>query len=105
MSYMNREQSIKKQENIKKVIEYFDNHGGTIDEIASNLNMSTSSVQRYLNDELVSNLTSKEDALRIKEYLKSMKKAGNKLGGINYSINNEAIKDELGHFKGSKRCN
>ena len=28
---------------------------------------------------------------------------GNKKGGINSSINNEAIKDEKGHFKGSKK--
>lgn len=101
MGYSDRNQSIKKKENIKKVVEYFDQHGGTIKEISEALDMTKSSVQRYLNDNTISEITSMETANKIKEYLLHMKKYGNKMGGLKSQENNIYIKDELGKFKGS----
>ena len=103
MGYLNREQSQRKRERIIKTLEYFDQHGGNIKEIAEALGYSESSVQRYLTDELVSEITSIEEAEKIKEFLKAMKKEGNKRGGITSSKSNEILRGENGKFSGNVR--
>ena len=103
MGYLNREQSQRKRERIIETLEYFDQHGGNIKEIAEALGYSESSVQRYLTDELVPELTSKEDAKNIKEFLKQMKLEGNKKGGITSSETNEILREENGKFSGNVR--
>lgn len=103
MGYNDRNQSIKKQENIKKVVEYFDQNGGTIKEISQATGIPKSSVQRYLNDLFVSEITSIETANKIKEYLTYMKNYGNKLGGAISQNNNNYVKNQDGKFNGSMR--
>lgn len=73
-----------------------------INEIAEILSISSSSVQRYLNDELIEEELGNEVKTEIKEKLIQMKKNGNIKGGINYSRNNIALKDKKGKFIGSK---
>ena len=100
---MDRPQSEAKKRNIEKVIAYFDSHGGNIEEIANSLGMSRSSVQRYLNDSYVSEITSIEEAKLIKEYLKAMKNEGKSMGGRKSTDDGNYVKDESGKFRGSRR--
>ena len=45
MGYMDRPKKKKKKRNIERVVEYFDSHGGNIDEIANALGLSRSSIK------------------------------------------------------------
>ena len=94
MGYMDREQSLKKLENQKRVLEYFDAHGGTIASIAQALGLSKSSVQRYLSD-----VDSVSDLKLIKEYLQANKDDGRSRGGRNSGFS----KDKSGRFTGSAK--
>lgn len=98
MGYEERQQSIEKLEKIKRVLEYFDKHGGTIAEISEALGIPKSSVQRYLNE--ASNHIERRS---ISEYLKSNKHEGTKKGGKISQQRHGFSKDELGHFKGSRK--
>lgn len=98
MGLFDRPQSIKKIENQRQVLEYFDKHGGTIQEIADALNLSRSSVQRYLND-----VKNPEKLKIIKEYLKANKEEGNKNGGRVSQERNTYDRNELGLFIGSRK--
>ena len=79
----------------------------TIEEVSKITGISSSSVQRYLNnvDYICECFPSnaKEIISKIKDKLDKNKIEGLSRGGINYSKNNECTKDELGHFTGSKR--
>lgn len=89
MDYYSRPQSIKKIEAQARVFDYFDSHGGTIQEIANALGMARSTVQRYLND-----INDPEKLKLVKSYLSYYKSVGNQKGGI--------ISQELyGYQKGS----
>ena len=92
--YYEREQSIQRLENIKKVLEYYNAYGGTIKEIAQALGMSKSSVQRYLE--------AAQDP-EIKEQLRQNKLNGNSLGGKTTQSQYGYEKDEFGHFRGSRK--
>lgn len=103
MGYMDRPQSEKKKRNIERVVEYFDSHGGNIDEIANALGLSRSSTQRYLNDSYVAEIRSVEEARLIKEYLLAMKNEGNVKGGQKSTSDSRYVQDESGKFRGSRR--
>ena len=96
-----------KKENIAKVVRVFISTDYTIDEVAEQTKISSSSVQRYLNDEAsireIFGLDADYIIPIIKNGLKKNKQDGLVRGGTNSSQRNVALKDELGHFKGSRR--
>ena len=96
-----------RKENVKKVVVTFLKGNYTISEVAKITGLTSSSIQRYLNNvEYICECfpsNAKEIITKIKDKLSRNKKEGLSRGGINYSKNNECTKDELGHFTGSKR--
>ncbi len=98
MGYDDRRQSIEKIEKQAVVLKYFDLHGGTINEIASALGMSTSTVQRYLSD-----ISDPEKLKLIKDYLSNNKKMGNQKGGLISQDLYGYKKDSDGKFSGHKK--
>ena len=101
------EQYQEKLEKVKKVVEIFLRDKKKIREISEETGISKSAIQRYLNDDEFINLIYGEKANFIKEEicrrLEENYKEGIKLGGINFAQNNESLKDELGHFIGSRK--
>lgn len=98
------------QEKIKKVkavIEIFLNDKKTIKEVSEETNISKSSIQRYLNDtEIINEIYGKDAVYIIQEIQKKLNEnieEGKRTGGLNFAKNNEALKDESGHFIGSKK--
>ena len=85
----------------------FDVNDKTIEQVSLETGYSSSSVQRYLNDHnYIKKLYPDDYKLRISIInlrLSKNKVEGNKKRGINFIANNTAIKDELGHFNGSRR--
>lgn len=104
---LSSEQYQEKLEKVKKVVEIFLKDKKTIREISEETGISKSSIQRYLNDEEFINLIYGQKASFIREEiirrLEENYKEGTKLGGINFAKNNETLKDELGHFTGSRK--
>lgn len=98
MGYTERPQSIERLEKIKKVLEYFDKHGGTIDEISAALGIPKSSVQRYLQE-----ATDSRDREAISEYLQANKQEGTRKGGRTTQQRHGFNKDKAGHFIGSTK--
>lgn len=76
----------------------------TISELAKSTGIAFSTVQRRLdNKAMIDNLLGPEIFEQIKQILDKNKKTGQILGGQTYAANNQAIKDENGHFKGSRK--
>lgn len=98
MDYYSRPQSIKKIEDQVKVLKYFDAHGGTIEEIASALGMTRSTVQRHLSD-----ISDPKKLELIKNYLSDNKRIGNQKGGIVSQELYGYTKDADGKFNGHVR--
>lgn len=73
-----------------------------IGELSKLVNIPTSSIQRYLKNDL-KNVLSKEEYQEIELWLQNAKKDGLSRGGINSQINNGYTKDEIGRFNGNKR--
>ena len=63
--------------------------------------LSSSSIQRYLNDPIVIELFDQETYNKIQKELSGSKMDGHRKGGLHYFENNEPIKDENGKFQGS----
>jgi len=74
--------------------------GYFIRQIAEELNLSTSCIQRYLNCCIVDELGS-DIKIEVENTLKHNLQKGKMLGSENYVLNNEAIKLENGKFSGS----
>ena len=74
-----------------------------IKQIAQELNTSSSSIQRFLNNPIIEEELGEEVTEEIKKILISNLYKGKIIGGTNYALNNEAIKIENGHFAGSIR--
>lgn len=102
----NYQEAIRKQKVIK-VVEVFLSGDYTIAEVSKITGVSTSSIQRYLNNvEYICECfpsDAKEKIKKIKEKLSNNKIDGLSRGGKNYSQNNQYTKDELGHFTGSRK--
>lgn len=94
--------SLKKLNILMSVRLYLVENKEYINEIANILSVSSSSVQRYLNDIIIEEELGYEIKEEIKEKLKQGKIKGNSEGGIIYSKKNIAIKDKKGRFMGSK---
>ena len=73
-----------------------------IKQIAEELSLSTSCIQRYLNDPLIEEL-GEDIKLEVEEKLEKNSFKGKMLGSKNYVLNNKAIKDERGKFRGSEK--
>jgi DNA-binding phage protein len=101
---LSEEQQIRKSANVLKAARYFLKYGGSMVEVAKALNMSSSSVQRYLNDEqTIKEYLGEECFNEIQGKLLKNKKEGLVRGGKNSTQNNEFTKDELGKFTGSRK--
>lgn len=96
-----------KKEKVRKVVVTFLSGNYNIEDVSRITNISSSSVQRYLNDkEFISTCFPGEESgiiVKINEKLNNNKQEGLSRGGINYSINNDCTKDKLGHFTGSRK--
>lgn len=92
--------NIIKKINILKAILLLINKNYYIKDIANELNLSTSCIQRYLNDSFIDevDIFLKEE---IKNKLQKNMIKGNINGGEQYVLFNEAIKLSNGHFCGS----
>lgn len=98
---------IKKQQ-VKLVIDSFLKYKDiTIDELSKIIGVSSSSIQRYLNDveyiELIYGTEAKTILEKVSEKLKKNKNDGLSKGGINSTTNNVPIRDENGKFTGNKK--
>ena len=90
-----------KEEKIKLAINnYFKVYN--LKELSELLNISTSSLQRYLHDDS-NKYTSKEEYLKIRDWLSNAKMVGLSTGGKNSQEKYGYFKDENGHFKGNGR--
>ena len=100
----NQEEIINK---IKIVVDNFLRDKKTISEIEKETGISSSSIQRYLNDEEnireIYGIDADFIIEEIQRRLKQNKEKGLSKGGINFAKNNISTKDELGHFTGSVR--
>lgn len=86
---------------IFKAVQLLLKKGYFIKEIAQELNLSTSSVQRYLNDPIIDEELGEEVTKEIKRILTSNLYKGKIIGGTTYAHNNEPVKLKNGKFAGS----
>lgn len=104
---LNNEQYYAKLKKVKFVVDMFLSSNKTIYQIAVETGISKSSVQRYLNDyDSIRNIYGGSAILIMQEISKKLQdnyNNGVKLGGNNYALNNNYLKDDLGHFTGSRR--
>lgn len=105
---LSEEQIEKKKERIKKVVDTFLQYENiSINELSQIINVSSSTIQRDLNDvEYISEVygTQTAEILRIvRRKLSINKNNGLSRGGIASTTNNEPIRDENGKFTGNKR--
>ena len=90
---------LSKEEKIDLAIENY-SKVNNLEELSKLLGISTSSLQRYLQDES-SKYVSKRKYIEIKRWLNDAKINGNINGGIKSQKEYGYSKDNLGHFKGS----
>lgn len=88
-----------KQEKIEKVVYFFLNHpSASMEDVSRETNISSSSVQRYLNDPYVEILIGSNIALEIKERLQNNKLLGKQKGGIISTNKHQTPRDNNGKF-------
>lgn len=88
---------------IFKAVQLLVHKGYFIKEIAQELNLSTSCIQRYLNDPIIDEELGEEVTKEIKRILTNNLYKGKIIGGTIYAHNNEAVKLENGKFAGSTK--
>lgn len=82
---------------------FLENPKLTNDELAQLTGISSSSIQRYLNDPSIEKLFDTPVLENVRELLGQRTIEGRRKGGINYFKNNESIKNEKGQFIASKK--
>lgn len=82
---------------------FLENPNYTNEELSALTGISSSSVQRYLNNPIIKELFNEETFNKIRELIDSNIVNARKKGGINYFKNNEAKKDDEGKFVGSEK--
>lgn len=82
---------------------FLENPKLTNDELAKLTGISSSSIQRYLNDPSIEKLFDTSVLDNIRQLLDQRTIEGRRKGGINYFKNNESIKNEKGQFIVSKK--
>ena len=90
---------------IMKVTRAFLEHPVSIEEIASITGISSSSVQRYLNDKRIIELFDKDIYDQIQTLLKINRLESQKKGGVISTRKNEPLRDSIGRFSGNRRKN
>ena len=104
---LSRGQQIEKLENVKMVVSLFlSNDNLSIKDISKKTGISRSSVQRYLHDPLIQEIFGEEAQIiivQIENKLRDNYSDGVKLGGQTFASRNVSLKDENGHFIGSKK--
>lgn len=88
---------------ILKVASEFLKTGASIEEVSKTTKISSSSVQRYLNDRRIIEVLGQKEYDQIQNMLKIRKQEALRKGGINSVSNNEVVKDSLGHFNGVRK--
>lgn len=97
-------QRIEKERNILTVVNMFIQTDKTIEEISELTNISSSSVQRYLNEkEYILDLLDEETYLYIQAKLKQHKEIGNSTGGKKSQENNYSVRNITGQFVTNRR--
>ena len=97
-----------RKKRVKIVVEAFLSYDDiTISQLSKIINVSSSTIQRDLNDvnyiQMVYGKTAKDILIKISEKLKINKKNGVVKGGVNSTTNNEPVRDENGKFTGNKK--
>ena len=105
---LSRAQILEKEERIRRVVDTFLSYDQiSINELSSILKISSSTIQRDLNDvEYISSIygaNAKDKLAQISKRLKQNKIVGVSIGGINSTKNNVPIRDENGKFTGNKK--
>lgn len=101
-------QRIEKEQRIKFVVDSFLEYKDiSINELSRKLKISSSTIQRDLNDvdyiSVIYGASAKEKLLVIRDRLKKNKEKGPSVGGINSTTVNEPLRDENGKFIGNKK--
>ena len=97
-----------KRKRVKFVVDSFLSYNDiSISQLSKIINVSSSTIQRDLNDiEYIHDIyeeKAKEILIKISDKLKNSKKKGLSRGGINSTTNNKPIRDENGKFTGNKK--
>jgi len=104
---LSEKQEILIRKTIEILVDMFLNNNYTIKEMSQITKIPSSTIQRYLNDtERIKQIYPNsyfEIINKIKSKLEYNKLLGKIRGGTNYAANNESLKDEKGHFTGSKK--
>ena len=104
---LSAQQFEEKKEKVRKVVTTFLKGNYTINEVAKMTDISSSSVQRYLNDEEFISMCFGSNApiilTDIKDRLEQNKQEGLSRGGVNSTFNNVSFRDEMGHYNGSRK--
>ena len=105
---LSNEQQLQKERRIKLVVDTFlENENVSIDELSQKLKISSSTIQRDLNN--IEEITSiygaiaKEKLIVIRDRLKRNKQKGTSLGGTISTTLNVPIRDKNGKFTGNKK--
>lgn len=93
----------RKINNVSTAISLFLKKDCYIEEIAKIMEVSSSSVQRYLNDPIATLLFSKEEIEKVQNKLAKNKERGVKKGGITSQLKNQYVKTRYGRFNGCKK--
>ena len=105
---LSEDQIEEKRKRVKFVVDSFLSYNDiSISQLSKIINVSSSTIQRDLNDvEYIHDIykeNTKDILTKISEKLKNSKKKGLSRGGINSTANNEPIRDENGKFTGNKK--
>lgn len=101
---LSKEQEINIRKKILKVTAEFINTGYSIGKVSEITGISSSSIQRYLNDKKrIITLLGEEVYDEIQQMLKINKEKGLSKGGYLSSLNNEPIKGSDGKFIGNRK--
>ena len=105
---LSEDQIEEKRKRVKFVVDSFLSYNDiSISQLSKIINVSSSTIQRDLNDvEYIRNIygaRAKNILIKISEKLKNSKKKGLSIGGIHSTTNNEPIRDENGKFTGNRK--
>ncbi len=93
-----------REERIRTVVTaYLKDPSITIKQVAEETGISMSSIQRYLNDPLISDIFTPEILSKLQSKMIKNQADGRKKGGINSFLNNVPLKDKSGKFIGNKK--
>ena len=104
----NEAQVAEKEKRVKLVVDTFLSYDDiTISQLSKIINVSSSTIQRDLNDvQYIHNIyeeNAKDILIKISGKLKNSKEKGLSRGGINSTTNNEPIRDDNGKFTGNRK--